>query len=133
MGIPESKRKLTFFCKALKVSRQGYHKYIKNRCKPYKYAALAAEIEKIIKEDECNDKYGYPRICDALQLRAEKKVAAGIEYIKIPSKRTIYRVMKHEGLTHELKRKPNGITKEDKEAKKSDDLFKRGRRCILCR
>jgi len=107
------------------VSRQGYHKYIKNRDKPYKYAALAAEIEDIIKEDECNDKYGYPRIHDALKLRAEKKAVAGVEYIKIPSKRTIYRVMQHEGLTHELKRKPNGITKEDKEARKSDDLLKR--------
>ncbi len=33
--------------------------------------------------------------------------------------------MLHEGLVHKPKRKPNGITKADKEARKSDDLLKR--------
>ena len=38
---------------------------------------------------------------------------------------TVYRVMEEIGLNHKPKRKPNGITKADKEARKSDDLIKR--------
>ena len=38
---------------------------------------------------------------------------------------TVYRVMEEIGLTHKPKRKPNGITKADKEAWNSDDLIKR--------
>ena len=33
--------------------------------------------------------------------------------------------MKEIGLNHKPKRRPNGITKADKEARKSDDLLKR--------
>jgi len=58
-------------------------------------------------------------------LRKEKSEAAGEEYIEIPHERTVYRVMEHEGLIHKRKRKPNGITKQDKEAQKSEDLLKR--------
>ena len=43
----------------------------------------------------------------------------------IPSESTIYRVMRDIGITHKPNRKPNGITKSDKEARKSDDLLKR--------
>ena len=50
------------------------------------------------------------------------KKPAGIE---IPSERTVYRVMEEIGISHKPKRKPNGITKADKEARKSDDLIKR--------
>ena len=52
----------------------------------------------------------------------ELKKPAGIE---IPSERTVYRVMEEIGISHRPKRKPNGITKADKEARKSDDLIKR--------
>ena len=45
--------------------------------------------------------------------------------VHIPSERTVYRVMKEIGLNHKPKRKPNGITKADKKAQKSDDLIKR--------
>ena len=44
---------------------------------------------------------------------------------KIPEEKTVYRIMKKIGLTHHPKRKPNGITKADREAMKSDDLLKR--------
>ena len=49
-----------------------------------------------------------------------------IKYTKevyIPSERTVYRVMKQIGINHKPKHKPNGITKVDKEAIKSDDLL----------
>ena len=45
--------------------------------------------------------------------------------IHISSERTVYRVMKEIGLIHQSNRKPNGITKYDKNARKSDDLIKR--------
>lgn len=43
----------------------------------------------------------------------------------IPSERTVYRVMEIIGANHPKCRKPNGITKADREARKSDDLLKR--------
>ena len=47
------------------------------------------------------------------------------EGVTIPSERTVYRVMDQIGLSHRPKKKPNGITKADREAMKSDDLLKR--------
>ena len=44
---------------------------------------------------------------------------------KIPSETTVYRVMTAIGITHRPNRKPNGITKADREARKTDDLLKR--------
>lgn len=69
-------------------------------------------------EDVCNDTYGRKRMYQALLLKQPEGVA-------IPSERTVYRVMKEIGLVHHPKRKPNGITKADREARKSDDLLKR--------
>ena len=72
----------------------------------------------ICAEDECNDTYGRIRMYQALQLKQP-------EGVKVPGERTVYRVMKEIGLNHKSKRKPNGITKADREARKSDDLIKR--------
>ena len=47
------------------------------------------------------------------------------EHEDIPSERTVYRVMEEIGISHHPKRKPNGITKADREARKSEDLLKR--------
>lgn len=58
------------------------------------------------------------RMYQALQLKQP-------EGVHIPGERTVYRVMEEIGLNHRPKRKPNGITKADKEARKSDDLIKR--------
>lgn len=112
------KGKIAFCCRALDVTRQGYYNYLENRNKPWKYETLAAEMMKIVKEDECNDTYGKVRMHEALLLKNP-------ECIKIPSESTVYRVMNDIGLTHKPRRKPNGITKADKEARKSDDLLKR--------
>ena len=72
----------------------------------------------ICSEDECNDTYGRIRMYQALQLKQP-------EGVHIPGERTVYRVMAEIGLNHKPKRKPNGITKADREASKSDDLIKR--------
>lgn len=45
--------------------------------------------------------------------------------VNIPGERTVYRVMEQIGLSHRPKRKPNGITKADRKARKSDDLLQR--------
>jgi len=45
--------------------------------------------------------------------------------VHIPSERTVCRVMEEMGINHRPKRKPNGITKAERETRKSDDLLKR--------
>ena len=112
------KGKLSFYCRMLKVSRQGFHKYLSNKNRPWKYQDLADAMRAVRDEDECNDTYGRIRMYQALLLRQP-------EGIPIPSERTVYRVMEEIGLNHRPKCKPNGITQADREARKSDDLLKR--------
>ena len=112
-----AKGRISFCCKALKVTRQGFHDYLKNRNKPWKHEELAAKMMEILHEDECNDTYGRERMHKAVLLKY-----AGS---RIPSETTVYRVMTAIGITHRPNRKPNGITKADREARKSDDLLKR--------
>jgi transposase InsO family protein len=112
------KGKISFYCKILGVTRQGFHNYLKYKDKPWKYQSLADVMLDICAEDECNDTYGRIRMHQALELKQP-------DGIKIPSERTVYRVMEEIGISHRQKRKPNGITKADKEARKSDDLIKR--------
>ena len=85
------KGKLTFYCRMLHVSRQGFYKYLSVKDRPWKYQALADTMLEIHAEDVCNDTYGRVRMFQALT----------------------------------LKRNPKGVTKADREARKSDDLLKR--------
>ena len=110
--------KISFYCRMLNVTRQGFYKYLANKDRPWKYQELADLMRAIVSEDECNDAYGCIRMYQALLLKQP-------ENIHIPGERTVYRVMKEIGLSHRPKRKPNGITKADREARKSDDLLKR--------
>ena len=112
------KGNISFYCRMLRVSREGFRKFLKNKDKPWKYEALANEIKKICDEDECNDSYGRTRMYQALLLKNP-------EGVDIPGERTVYRVMEKIGISHKPKRKPNGITKADRNARKSDDLLKR--------
>ena len=82
----EIKGRISFYCRALKVTRQGFYDYLKNRDKPWKYEALAAEMMKIVAEDECNDTYGKIRMREALLFKNP-------ENVEIPSESTVYRVM----------------------------------------
>ena len=72
----------------------------------------------ILAEDECNDTYGRIRMYQALRLKQPQGV-------QIPSERTVYRIMEELGISHTPRRKPNGITRADKETRKSDDLLRR--------
>jgi len=112
------KGNISFYCRILKVTRQGFYKYLADKDRPWKYQDLADAMRVIASEDECNDTYGRIRMYQALLLKKP-------EGIHIPGERTVYRVMKEIGLSHRPKRKPNGITKADREARKSDDLLKR--------
>lgn len=103
------------------MSREAFYDYLERKEKPWKYEELASEMKKIHEEDECNDCYGRVRMYQALKLKEE----SGEIQVKIPSEATVRKVMCRIGLIHHPKRKPNGITKADKEARKSDDLLKR--------
>ena len=47
------------------------------------------------------------------------------EQVRILSKKMVYRIMEAVRVSHRLKRKPNGITKAEQNAEKSDELLKR--------
>jgi len=112
-----AKGNLAKYCRWLGVSRQGLYKAMKGKKKSNKHAELVTEIRDIIDKHELNDNYGKQRILEALMLRHPDG--------DLPSTSTIYRVMREMGLKHKKKHKPNGITKSDREARKSDDLLKR--------
>lgn len=114
----EAKGNIAFFCQALHVSRQGFYQYLANKDRPWKYQPLVDAMKEILEEEECNDTYGRIRMYQALILKQP-------EHVEIPSERTVYRVMGEIGISHHPRRKPNGITKADREARKSDDLLKR--------
>ncbi len=112
------KGKIAFYCRMLGVSHQGFYKYLAKKDRSWKYQDLADAMKEIVSEDECNDTYGRIRMYQALLLKQP-------EGVHIPSERTVYRIMEQMGLSHRPKRKPNGITKADREAMKSADLLKR--------
>ena len=117
MSDGDGKRKLAMYCRVLNVSRQGYYKYVARKDRPWKYQGLAEAMQAIQEEDVCNDTYGRKRMYQALLLKQP-------EGVTIPSERTVYRVMNEMGLIHRPRRRPNGITKADREARKSDDQLK---------
>ena len=110
--------KIAFYCKLLHVSRQGFYKYLKVQTHPWKYQDVTDAMLEILAEDECNDTYGRIRMYQALRLKQPQGV-------QIPSERTVYRIMEELGISHTPRRKPNGITRADKETRKSDDLLRR--------
>ena len=60
------KGKLSFYCRMLGVSRQGFYKYLAIKDRPWKYQDLADAMRVIHAEDECNDTYGRIRMYQAL-------------------------------------------------------------------
>lgn len=79
-----------------------------------KQQRLLVKIKEIIGEHEDNSNYGAQRILLAL-------LQTGIT----TSYSTVYRIMKKYGLLKKAKRYPNGITREDATAQKSENLIKR--------
>ena len=63
---------ISFYCRMLHISRQGFYKYLGCKGRPWKYEPLANAMMDILTEDECNDTYGRERMYDALiQARSE--------------------------------------------------------------
>jgi transposase InsO family protein len=98
----------------LKVTPQGYKKYLKAKTQPYKYAQLLADMRAILEEDVWNSTYGKQRMYEKLLL----------DYNCPYCYNTVSKVMKEHGLLQK-KNKLKGLTKEDKEAQKSDNLINR--------
>lgn len=111
------KGKIAFYCDVLDVTRQGFYWYLKHRDDPWKYADIAEKMRVIVEEDECNDTYGRCRMNQALKLKYPNE--------DVPSERTVYRIMERIGLSHRPNRKPHGITKADRNARKSENLLNR--------
>lgn len=101
-------------CKVLAVSESGYYRSLKPTSKQERQHLLLVKIKDIIGEHEDNSNYGVQRILLAL---------AQIE-IKT-SYSTVYRIMKKHDLLKKAKRHPNGITREDAAAQKSENLIQR--------
>ncbi len=80
----KNKRKISLYCGALDVSRQGYYRYLSRRDRPWKYQRLSEVMRAIHDEDICNDTYGRKRMHQALLLKRP-------EGVEIPSERTVYR------------------------------------------
>lgn len=106
----------------MEASRQAFYDYLECKNKPWKYQNLADAMMKIHAEDECNADYGRVRMYQALAYRQE---IGEFTDIHVPCEGTVRKVMEEINLIHKPKRKPNGITKADREARKSDDLLKR--------
>jgi transposase InsO family protein len=97
----------------LRVTPQGYDKYLKSQSKPYKYAALLANIVAILADDVFNKTYGRRRMYEKLIL----------DYDCPYCYNTVYKVMSENGLSLPPNG-PKGLTKADKAAQKSDNLLK---------
>lgn len=103
------------------MSRQAFYDYLDRKERHWKYQALVDEMVKICTEDKCNDTYGRERMYQALLQKKEE----GKINIDIPCEATVRKLMIEMGIIHKPRRKPNGITKAEREARKSDDLLKR--------
>lgn len=106
----------------LEVSRQAFYDYLERKDEPWKYQAFADAMMIIHGEDECNADYGRVRMYQALTYRQE---IGEFTDVHVPCEGTVRKVMEEINLIHKPKRKPGGITKADREARKSDDLLKR--------
>ncbi len=84
-------------------------------------AQLVSEMLKIHNNGKYNKCYGRERMYMSL---LNKKKAGDIN-IHIPCEGTIRNVTDKIGLIHKPHRKPNRITKADRESQKTDDLPKR--------
>lgn len=103
-------------CRVLKVSEQGYYRSLRRPEKGWRDRELLEQIYACLREDEENgDNYGVRRII--AWLRLHRGYTGG--------GRRIYRICREHHLTIRRKRRPNGITKADRQAEKSENLINR--------
>ena len=101
-------------CRVLKLSESGYYRSLKATERTTRRQVLLVKIKEIIHRFPENENYGSRRIHLALQQQGED-VSYG----------AVYRAMKENHLLHKPKRHPNGITRADAAAQKSENLINR--------
>lgn len=110
----KGKWRVADMCRILKVSESGYYKSLKPTSKGRRREQLLVKIKEIISRYPDNDNYGAKRV--HLDLRQQG------ESVSYP---TVYRIMRDNKLLHRKKRHPNGITEEDREAQKAENILDR--------
>lgn len=101
-------------CIALKVSESGYFRSLKYSDKFKRDSFLLGQIKTVLSQHPDNDNYGTRRIHIAL-LQMEQHVSFS----------TVYRTMRKYQMLKKCKRHPNGITREDAAAQKSENIIQR--------
>lgn len=101
-------------CRFMSVSEGAYYKHTSRRPRRDRHANLLAQIYEILREDVENANYGTRRIYSSLKLNKGYK----------GSYSTVYRVCRSNNLFIKRKRKPNGVTKADTKAQKSENLLR---------
>ena len=101
-------------CIALKVSESGYFRSLKYSDKFKRDSFLLGQIKTVLNQHPDNDNYGTRRIHIAL-LQMEQHVSFS----------TVYRTMRKYQMLKKCKRHPNGITREDAAAQKSENIIQR--------
>lgn len=101
-------------CRVLKVSEQGYYRFLRRLGPAARDKELLEQIYQCLREEPENANYGVRRII--WWLRFHRDYTGG--------DRRIYRICRENHLMIHPKRRPNGITLEDREAQKSENRIK---------
>ena len=103
-------------CQVLHVSEQGYYRFLRRPERCLRDRQFLEQIYDCLREDEENgENYGVRRIIGWLRLH--RGYTGG--------SRRIYRICREHHLTIRRQRRPNGLTKADRQAEKSENLIKR--------
>lgn len=105
---------MTWMCRILGVSESGYYRSLKPTERCTRRQVLLVKIKEIMCRFPENKNYGARRIHLALQQQGED-----VSYS------TVYRTMKENNLLLKPKHHPNGITRADAAAQKSENLIAR--------
>ena len=114
ISLRRNKWSVAALSKILGVSETGYYRSLHKAPASERREHLLVKIREIISQFPDNDNYGAKRIHIALLQQKERA-----------SYSTVYRIMKENSLLQNKKRHPNGITHEDIEAQKSENLIQR--------
>ena len=103
-------------CRVLHISEQGYYRFLRRPERGLEDRRLLEQIYDCLREDEENgENYGVRRIIGWLRLH--RGYTGG--------SRRIYRICREHHLTIRRQRRPNGLTKADRQAEKSENLIQR--------
>lgn len=102
-------------CRVLKVSEQGYYRFLRGTKRATRDQELLEQIYECLREEPENVNYGVRRIIGWLRLYRDYT----------GGNRRIYRLCREHNLMIHPKRRPNGITRADRQAEKSENLIQR--------